>query len=144
MKRFVKLILALLLVFPGGAFAKGKLPDKVTISLKELENKIKGGWAGQTIGVTFGGPTEFKYLGRIIPDYVEIPWNDNYVKWYYDTYPGLYDDIYMNLTFVDVLELPDTLHRLEAKWLNPQEGVDIILENTIIYSDRPLKKQEHK
>lgn len=104
MKRFVKLILVLLLVFPGGAFAKGKLPDKVTISLKELENKIKGGWAGQTIGVTFGDPTEFKYLRRIIPDYFEIPWNDNYVKWYYDTYPGLYDDIYMDLTFVDVFE----------------------------------------
>jgi hypothetical protein len=104
MKRFVKLLLALLLTFSGGAFAKGKLPDKVTIQLKELENKIKGGWAGQTIGVTFGGPTEFKYLGRIIPDYVDIPWNDNYVKWYYDTYPGLYDDIYMDLTFVDVFE----------------------------------------
>ena len=25
-----------------------------------LQNKIKGGWAGQTIGVTYGGPYEFR------------------------------------------------------------------------------------
>jgi hypothetical protein len=104
MNRFVKLILVLFLTLSGGKFANGKLPDKMTIPLKELENKIKGGWAGQTIGVTFGGPTEFKYLGRIIPDYVDIPWSEDYVRWYFDTYPGLYDDIYMDLTFVDVFE----------------------------------------
>lgn len=28
-----------------------------------LLDKIKGGWAGQTIGCTYGGPTEFKYKG---------------------------------------------------------------------------------
>ncbi|MFV0269771.1 MAG: ADP-ribosylglycohydrolase family protein [Draconibacterium sp.] len=104
MNKFVKLTLALFLIISGGASAQSKLPEKVIIPLKELENKIKGGWAGQTIGVTFGGPTEFKYLGRIIPEHVDIPWNDNYVKWYFDTYPGLYDDIYMDLTFVDVFE----------------------------------------
>lgn len=104
MKRIAKYSLAIWLLLTGVTYAQNKLPDKVTISFKELENKIKGGWAGQTIGVTFGGPTEFKYQGRIIPDYTEIPWNDNYVKWYYETYPGLYDDIYMDLTFVDVFE----------------------------------------
>ena len=30
------------------------------LSDKELLDKIKGGWAGQTIGVVFGAPTEFK------------------------------------------------------------------------------------
>jgi hypothetical protein len=30
------------------------------ISLEDLRDKIKGGWAGQTIGCTFGGPTEFE------------------------------------------------------------------------------------
>lgn len=104
MKRFVKITVVLFLVFSGEVFAKGKFPNEVTISVKELENKLKGGWAGQTIGVTFGGPTEFKYLGRIIPEYVDIPWNEDYVRWYFDTYPGLYDDIYMDLTFVDVFE----------------------------------------
>jgi hypothetical protein len=30
--------------------------------------------------------------------------NSGYIKWWYDNAPGLYDDIYMDLTFVDVLE----------------------------------------
>jgi len=105
MKKFAKYsFAAICLMLSSVSYAQNKLPDKVIISLKELENKIKGGWAGQTIGVTYGGPTEFKYQGRIIPDYTEIPWNENYVKWYYETYPGLYDDIYMDLTFLDVFE----------------------------------------
>lgn len=29
-----------------------KLPKRITMSKDELMNKIKGGWAGQTIGVT--------------------------------------------------------------------------------------------
>jgi len=48
------------------------LPAKVTISTEKLMDKIKGGWAGQTIGCTFGGPTEFKYPGSMIQDYVPI------------------------------------------------------------------------
>ncbi len=69
-----------------------------------MENKIKGGWAGQTIGVTYGGPTEFKYQGRIIPDYVEIPWSDDYLEKCFNARPSLYDDVYMDLTFVNVFE----------------------------------------
>ena len=33
------------------------------ISKEELLDKIKGAWATQVIGVTFGGPTEFRYCG---------------------------------------------------------------------------------
>ena len=65
---------------------------------------MKGEWAGQTIDCAFGGPTEFKYNGRIIPDDTKIVWDDSRVKYYYDTFPGLYDDLYMDLTFVDVFE----------------------------------------
>lgn len=76
----------------------------VTMSRTTLQDKIKGGWAGQTIGCAFGGPTEFKYKGTIIPDETKIVWDDSRVKYYYDKFPGLYDDIYMDLTFVDVFE----------------------------------------
>lgn len=76
----------------------------VTISKAVLKDKIMGGWAGQTIGVTYGGPTEFKYGGRIIPDTTQIKWPDHQCKWYYDKAPGLYDDLYMDLTFVEVFE----------------------------------------
>ncbi|GHV50777.1 hypothetical protein FACS1894181_11780 [Bacteroidia bacterium] len=67
-------------------------------------DKIKGGWAGQTIGCTFGGPTEFKYPGTMMQDYIPIAWPEGYIKSYMENTPGLYDDIYMDLTFVDVFE----------------------------------------
>lgn len=75
-----------------------------TISKEKLMDKIKGGWAGQTIGCTYGGPTEFKYNGTMIQEYVPIVWPDGYIKWWYENVPGLYDDVYMDLTFVDVFD----------------------------------------
>ncbi len=76
----------------------------VTMTKAELLNKVKGGWAGQAIGVTYGGPTEFRYLSRMIPDSVELRWDNELVTYFYDNFPGLYDDIYMDLTFVDIFE----------------------------------------
>ncbi|MCR4922379.1 MAG: ADP-ribosylglycohydrolase family protein [Bacteroidaceae bacterium] len=70
---------------------------------EQLLDKIRGGWAGQLIGCTYGGPTEFRYRGEVIPDETPIQWNPGCVAWYYDNQPGLYDDLYMDLTFVDVL-----------------------------------------
>lgn len=80
------------------------VPKDFTISREVLMDKIKGGWAGQTIGCSYGGPTEFRYNGTMIQDYVTIPWPDGYIKWWYDTFPGLYDDVYMDLTFVEVFD----------------------------------------
>jgi len=76
----------------------------MTISKSEVENKIMGGWAGQVIGCTYGGPTEFRFNGTMIQDYVPIPWDNTRCLWYFENFPGLYDDIYMDLTFVDVFE----------------------------------------
>jgi hypothetical protein len=77
-----------------------------TIALSEeaLKDKIKGGWAGQTIGVTFGGPYEFKYNGTFIQDYQPLFWENGYIRKTMLEVPGLYDDLYMDLTFVDVFE----------------------------------------
>ena len=72
--------------------------------LDVLQDKIKGGWAGQTISCTYGGPTEFRFRSKMIPDDHEIPWYAGYMKETYDGRPGLYDDIYMDLTFVEVFE----------------------------------------
>ena len=74
------------------------------MSREQLENKIKGGWAGQTIGVTFGGPYEFRFQGTFIGDYQPLLWYDGYLKETMLNNPGLYDDLYMDLTFVDVFE----------------------------------------
>lgn len=75
-----------------------------TISLSMLKDKIMGGWAGQTIGVTFGGPYEFRFNGTFIGDYQPLLWYDGYLKKTMLNDPGLYDDLYMDLTFVDVFE----------------------------------------
>jgi len=80
------------------------LPEEITISNEVLMDKIKGGWAGQVIGCTYGGPTEFQFNGTMIQDYTPIPWDETRMKWYYDNAPGLYDDVYMDLTFVEVFE----------------------------------------
>ncbi len=69
-----------------------------------LLDKIMGGWAGQVIGCTYGGPTEFQFCGTMIQDSIPIPWDENRMKWYFDNVPGLYDDVYMDLTFVEVFE----------------------------------------
>jgi hypothetical protein len=69
-----------------------------------MKDKIAGGWAGQTIGCTYGGPTEFHFEGTMIQDYQPVPWNDHYIKWYFENSPGLYDDVYMDLSFVEVFD----------------------------------------
>ena len=68
-------------------------PGTVTLEKDVLMDKIKGGWAGQTIGCTYGGPTEFRYQGRMIDDSIPINWPDGCIKWYYDNSAGLYDDV---------------------------------------------------
>ena len=78
--------------------------ENVKLDKEVLLDKIKGGWAGQVIGCTYGGPTEFRYLSQMIPEDTLIPWDKTRMKWYFENAPGLYDDVYMDLTFVDVFE----------------------------------------
>ncbi|MBR5946720.1 ADP-ribosylglycohydrolase family protein [bacterium] len=74
-----------------------------TITKADLMDKIKGGWAGQVIGCAYGGPTEFCYRGVMIPDERELEYPAGHLKFFYDKNPTLFDDIYMDLTFVEVL-----------------------------------------
>ncbi|RYY09034.1 MAG: ADP-ribosylglycohydrolase family protein, partial [Chitinophagaceae bacterium] len=73
----------------------------ISLSKKVIADKIRGGWAGQTIGVTFGGPYEFRFNGTFIQDYQPLTWKEDYLKSTMIHNPGLYDDLYMDLTFVD-------------------------------------------
>ncbi|HCT71519.1 MAG: ADP-ribosylglycohydrolase family protein [Lentimicrobium sp.] len=93
----------------------------VKLSHEQLKNKIKGGWAGQTIGVVYGAPVEFKYQGSIIDEYQLIPWHEHYVKYWWDKKPGLFDDIYTDLNFVNVFEkygLEVSTDTIAAYWAN--------------------------
>ena len=96
-----KLALVFLTVMGTLCLTAQKKPP-VNISHEQLKNKIRGGWAGQTIGVTFGGPYEFQFNGTFIGDYQPLLWYDGYLKHTMINNPGLYDDLYMDLTFVDV------------------------------------------
>ncbi len=85
-------------------FAAWSQSTPIKIPRNILEDKIKGGWAGQTIGVSLGAPYEFRYNGSFIQDYVPLTWRRGYVKEIMTNEPGIYDDLYMDLTFVDVFE----------------------------------------
>lgn len=91
-------------LFMTGTLMGSAHGEMFEISKETLQDKIKGGWAGQVIGCTFGGPTEFRFNGTMIQDYQPIPWYDGYLKKTYEDSPGLYDDIYMDLTFVEIFE----------------------------------------
>jgi len=83
---------------------KAAMPSEIAFTKAQLQDKIKGGWAGQTIGVVYGAPVEFKYQGSLINEYQNIPWREGYVKYWWDKKPGLFDDIYTDLNFVDAFE----------------------------------------
>jgi hypothetical protein len=93
----------------------------VKLSHEQLKDKIKGGWAGQTIGVVYGAPVEFKYQGSTIDEYQLIPWHEHYVKYWWEKKPGLFDDIYTDLNFVNVFEkygLEVSTDTIAAYWAN--------------------------
>ena len=82
----------LLFTFSISGMAQIEYGKTVEISKEVLLDKIKGGWAGQTLGCTYGGPTEFKYRGAIIHEKTPIIWYDDYCKDIFAEDPGLYDD----------------------------------------------------
>jgi hypothetical protein len=99
-------LFAFALTMPLVTYAKAQKggAEQVSLAKEQLADKIKGGWAGKTIGCTYGGPIEFLFNGTMIQDYTPILWSKDRVKWYYDNFPGLYDDLYMDIVFVEVLE----------------------------------------
>lgn len=97
--------------------------ESFKISKETLHDKIKGGWAGQTIGVVYGAPVEFKYQGSLIPEYQIIPWHESYVKYWWVKKPGLFDDIYTDLQFVNVFEkygLDVSMDTIAHYWANTE------------------------
>jgi hypothetical protein len=69
-----------------------------TLTRTDLEDRVRGGWAGQMIGVSFGAPTEFKSNGRIIEG--DLPaWTPANVSNAIDQ-----DDLYVEMTFAEVMD----------------------------------------
>ncbi len=75
---------------PSGSFRR--LPVKVCV------DKMKAGWIGQMVGVGWGGPTEFRHKGEIIPADKMPAWSPEKVNQFNQ------DDIYVEMTFMQTLD----------------------------------------
>lgn len=101
MKNYFLASFALLLCACGrGGIEYG---TEVSLSREVVMDKIRGGWFAQTIGCTYGGPTEFKFKGGLMQDEEPVFWHENYIADTFIEDPGLYDDVYMDLTFLEVM-----------------------------------------
>jgi len=92
MKNIILLFLALLFFS-----SCNKQSDYLQIDPDVLKDKIAGGWAGKMIGVTYGGPTEFRAMGKTYED--SIRWTPEDIKnsmWQ--------DDLYVQLTFLMAMD----------------------------------------
>lgn len=85
---------------PQTAAAKAEGKER-RISRQELENKIRGGWAGQMIGVSYGAPTEFRSNGKIIEDNLNgfMDWGPHRLENAINQ-----DDLYVDMTFAEVMD----------------------------------------
>lgn len=68
------------------------------ISVSEYRNKMEAGWIGQMAGVGWGGPTEFKYKGEIMPEAAVPEWKPEMINTFWQ------DDLYVEMTFLRTLE----------------------------------------
>ena len=62
-------------------------------------DKMKAAWVGQMVGVAWGGPTEFRYQDRIIPEDEMPQWKPERIN---DAFAQ--DDLYVEMTFLRTLE----------------------------------------
>jgi hypothetical protein len=66
-----------------------------TLSRDVLRDKIRGAWAGQMIGVVYGAPTEFKFMGKI---------NEGEIKPFALSNALIQDDLYVEMTLAQVMD----------------------------------------
>jgi ASC-1-like (ASCH) protein len=87
----------LLQVLIQSGIAQTVLPASQSISARLLQDKIAGGWAGKIIGVTYGGPTEFKAQEKTY---------DEPITWVPADVIGSLeqDDLYVQLTFLMTMD----------------------------------------
>jgi hypothetical protein len=86
-------------LFPNLASAQNS--ELRRLSRATLEDKIRGGWAGQMIGVSYGAPTEFRSNGKIVEGNLNkyLDWSPERLKNAIDQ-----DDLYVEMTFAEVMD----------------------------------------
>lgn len=81
------------------------LPETITpvetirLPMTTYRNKMIAGWLGQMVGVTWGFPVEFKYLGQIIPENDVPQWKPEMINQAFEQ-----DDLYVEMTFLRTLQ----------------------------------------
>ena len=88
---FIGFQIALTALLPGAEFRR--------LSIDDYRDKMAGGWIGQMAGVGWGGPTEFKWKGEIIPADKVPQWRPKMINQFHQ------DDIYVEMTFLRTLEV---------------------------------------
>lgn len=69
-------------------------------------DRLRGGWAGQMVGVSYAAPYEFQALGKTIEEPLR-PWSPDRLSNAISQ-----DDLYVEMTFLETL----TTHGLEPSW----------------------------
>ena len=96
-KSFLNLMLVCVLAATVLLPAIAPAQDMQSISRAELNDKIRGGMAGQMVGVAYGYPTEFRFLGEIVDS--ELKWTPDMVSNALEQ-----DDLYVEMTFAEVMD----------------------------------------
>ena len=86
------------IAFVGLSPAQAAGPEFRRLPVKEYRDKMKAGWIGQIIGVSWGAPTEGRYQ-KIMPLDKMPPFTENLVN---DAFGQ--DDLYVEMTFLRTME----------------------------------------
>ena len=99
MSRKIAVVAAVALTVAGAAGAARAQQKVRRLPVKQYVDKMKAGWIGQMAGVGWGGPTEFKWKGKIMPEDRMPKWTPGRINQFRQ------DDIYVEMTFLRTLEV---------------------------------------
>lgn len=95
------LLISILVIFSWKPLPdKGR--DKIILSKATLYDKIKGGWAGQLIGVTYASEVQASASAENKAS-ENAGWSDGYQLSNLSNNPDAYDDIFIDLTFLEAI-----------------------------------------
>ena len=95
----------------GNVEPQASLEPKVRLLPRaEYLDKMKAGWIGQMAGVGFGGPTEFRHQGELVPENQLPRWTPKMINQFDQ------DDLYVEMTFLR------TLRAARARGFEPASG----------------------
>jgi len=95
-KKYLLMLTIVLFIFPLTSISAEEFRE---LPVSTYIDKMKAGWLGQMAGVGWGGPTEFKFNGVIIPADKMPKWKPELINQFNQ------DDIYVEMTFLRTLEV---------------------------------------